>query len=64
MQKSLQAELSTARAISQRPSKAQQTKTVKSGPTELDASQLKEVGGGLSPNGSWAKVNGSPNGSW
>jgi hypothetical protein len=36
-------------------------------PTELDSAALKQVGGGLSPNGTWgvaSTVVQSPNGTW
>jgi hypothetical protein len=44
------------------------TSRVKSAPVELDAAQLKQIGGGLGPNGTWSdSTSGSaagPNGTW
>lgn len=38
---------------------------VMSAPVELDAAQLKQVGGGLGPNGTWSAATAEgPNGTW
>jgi hypothetical protein len=42
-----------------------QSESIMSAPTELSEASLKEVAGGLAPNGTWAAaVTSAPNGTW
>jgi hypothetical protein len=63
MQKKSRVELSAKRANVRSLAEQPQTPVVKSAPVELDDAQLKQVSGG-SPNGTWAKMACSPNGTW
>jgi len=64
MQKNLQ----TASVVVSSIKNDADTARVKSAPVELDAAQLKQVGGGLGPNGTWSSATSGdaagPNGTW